>query len=188
LLPLICYTLFRLLAPLAKTLHNFVGPLFFVSIIVTFLVFVRDNIPRQEDARWIAHFGGLLGGKEIPSHRFNALEKLWFWFGLLVLGLVVSGSGFVLDFPNFDQTRYTMQTANIVHVIGATLFILGGMGHIYMGTIGMTGAYRAMRDGYVDESWAREHHELWYNDIKAGKMPADAEAFPGGPVRRSAQG
>ncbi|MFN7184712.1 MAG: hypothetical protein ACK4MZ_11145, partial [Thermomonas haemolytica] len=46
------------------------------------------------------------------------------------------------------------------------------LGHIYMGTIGMHGAYRAMRTGYVDEAWAKEHHELWYHDIRAGRIPA----------------
>lgn len=175
LLPIIGYTLFSWLAVLAKNLHNFVGPLFVISIVLTFVTFLRDNWPRRGDWQWLIHFGGLFGGHTTPSHRFNALEKLWFWFGLLTLGFVMGASGFVLDFPNFDQTRQTMQTANVVHVIGATLFVLGAMGHIYMGTIGMAGAYRAMRDGYVDETWAKVHHELWYQDIKAGKIPADME-------------
>jgi formate dehydrogenase subunit gamma len=28
-----------------------------------------------------------------------------------------------------------------------------------------------MRYGYVDEAWAKEHHEYWYNDVAAGKLP-----------------
>jgi formate dehydrogenase subunit gamma len=36
----------------------------------------------------------------------------------------------------------------------------------------MEGAYETMRTGHVDESWAKEHHEDWYNDVKAGKIPA----------------
>jgi formate dehydrogenase subunit gamma len=47
------------------------------------------------------------------------------------------------------------------------------LGHIYIGTIGMRGAYSAMRNGYVDEAWAKEHHEYWYEDVKSGKVPAE---------------
>ena len=79
-----------------------------------------------------------------------------------VLGILVSISGFILDFPNFNQTRQTMQISHVLHSTGAILFMLGSLGHIYMGTLGMAGAYDAMRTGYVDEEWAREHHEYWY--------------------------
>ena len=91
-----------------------------------------------------------------------------------MLGIIVSMSVYVLDFPNFDQSRQTMQIAHVIHSIGAVLFMLGAMGHIYMGTLGMAGAYDAMRTGYVDEEWAREHHAYWYNDVKAGREPVVA--------------
>jgi formate dehydrogenase subunit gamma len=173
LLPLIGYTLFSWLAILAKNLHNFVGPLFIVCVVLLLATFIKYNFPRAYDWQWIKHFGGLFSGRDVPSGRFNAGEKLWFWGGALFLGAIVGASGLVLDFPNFNQTRGTMQIANIVHMIGATLFMLGALGHIYMGTLGMRGAYDAMRFGYVDETWAKEHHEYWYNDIKAGRIPAD---------------
>jgi formate dehydrogenase subunit gamma len=178
LLPLIGYTLFSWLAILGKNLHNFTGPLFSVCVLMLFFNFVRDNFPGPGDWQWIRHFGGLFSKHEPPSGRFNAGEKIWFWGGACVLGLVVSLSGFVLDFPNFDQTRQTMQVSHVVHSIGAILFMLGAMGHIYMGTIGMAGAYDAMKTGYVDEEWAREHHAYWYNDVKSGKAPVEA-ADPG---------
>jgi formate dehydrogenase subunit gamma len=83
----------------------------------------------------------------------------------------VSVSGLVLDFPNWNQGRPIMQLANTIHAIAAILFIAGSFAHIYIGTIGMEGAYRAMRDGHVDEEWAREHHALWYEEVKDGKRP-----------------
>ena len=173
LLPLIGYTSFSWLAILAKNLHNFVGPLFAVCTVLLFINFVRDNFPQRGDGQWIRHFGGLFSGKDTPSYKFNAGEKLWFWGGACVLGIIVNATGFILDFPNFDQTRQTMQIANVLHATGAVLFMLGGLGHIYMGTLGMAGAYDAMKTGYVDEQWAREHHEYWYNDIKSGKIPGN---------------
>ena len=185
LLPLIGYTLFSWLAILAKNLHNFVGPLFFICIVLLFVTFVRDNFWRGYDWNWVRHFGGLVSKHDVPSGKFNAGEKLWFWGGVLVAGLIVSASGFVLDFPNFNQTRNTMQIANIVHLTIASLFMLASLGHIYMGTIGMAGAYMAMSRGYVDETWAKEHHLYWYNDIRAGKIPTapDDEPAPLGAPR-----
>lgn len=171
LLPIIGYTLFSWLAIISKNLHNFLGPLFLISVLIMIVTFIRDNFPRAWDLKWLTHLGGLVGG-HVPSGKFNAGEKLWFWGGVLTLGLVVSLSGLVLDFPNFDQTRYTMQTANIVHLIAASLFMLGGIGHIYLGTLGVAGAYDAMRTGIVDETWAKEHHQYWYEDVKSGKVDA----------------
>jgi len=172
LIPVFGFTLFSWLAIIAKNLHNFLGPLFIISCIITFCVFVRDNLPKAVDIKWIASFGGLASGKHVPSEKFNAGEKVWFWGGLMVLGIVVGASGLVLNFPNFGQTRATMQLANLVHLTGAVLFMLGAMGHIYMGTLGMAGAFNAMKTGVVDEAWAKEHHEIWYDDIKSGKTPA----------------
>ena len=172
LIPVIGFTLFSWLALFAKSLHNFLGPLFIISCIITFCMFVRDNFPKAVDIKWIVGLGGMVSGKHIPSEKFNAGEKLWFWGGLMTLGLVVGASGMVLNFPNFEQTRATMQLANLVHLTGAVMFMLGALGHIYMGTLGMSGALDAMKTGVVDETWAKEHHELWYNDVKSGKVPA----------------
>jgi len=184
LLPWMGYTVFAFIAAVSKNLHNFVGILFILSLIATIIAFVRDNVPRAADLKWVATAGGLFGGGEVASGRFNAGEKGWFWLGVLVLGIVVSVTGLILLFPNFDQTRATMQVANVVHGIGAVLFMVLGLGHIYMGTIGMAGAYRAMRTGYVDETWAKEHHALWYDDIKSGKIPAKTEEGALGQLQR----
>jgi formate dehydrogenase subunit gamma len=166
-LPWLGYTGFAWLSVAAKTLHNFVGPVFLASLLLSFLLFVKDNLLRALDFRWIARFGNMYGkGEEIPSGRFNGLEKLWFWVGLVFLGTVVGVSGLILDFPDWDWSRQVMQQANMVHAVAAIAFIAASFGHIYIGTIGMEGAYRAMREGSVDEAWAREHHLLWYRQAK----------------------
>lgn len=169
-LPWLGYTGFAWLTQIGKNIHNFVGPLFIFGIVVMFLIYVKDNLWRPGDVSWIFRFGGLFSGKEIPSGRFNGMEKAWFWFGVVALGIVLSVTGLILDFPNWNQGREAMQQANVIHVIAAVLFVAGALGHIYMG-IATEGAYRGMRDGYVDETWAREHHVLWYEEVKAGKRP-----------------
>ncbi len=189
LLPLMGHMLFGWLSYILKNLHNVVGPIFTLSVIVAFVVFLRDNLPSRDDVRWVTSLGGLASGKHVPSGRFNAGEKMWFWAGVFVFGLVLSVSGWVLDMivPGMDYYRATMQIANVIHGISAVLMIAMACGHIYMGTIGMEGAYRAMRDGWVDEAWAKEHHELWYDDIKSGKIPAQRSASPDAAAARPAR-
>jgi formate dehydrogenase subunit gamma len=175
LLPVIGSTLFGWLTYALKNIHNFAGPLFAVSLLIVFITFLRDNLPRAGDITWLLKGGGLLSGREVPSHRFNAGEKLVFWGGVFFLGFTVVASGLVLDklVPDLLYERGTMQIAHMVHGVATLLMVTLFLGHIYMGTLGMQGAYQAMKSGYVDETWAREHHALWHDDIKAGKIPAE---------------
>ena len=180
--PIIGDTLFGWITYLLKNAHNFAGPVFAVSLTIVFFTFLKDNWPSKEDWVWIIKAGGLFGGAEVPSHRFNAGEKVVFWGGVFGLGLVVVSSGFVLDkiIPFLVYERGTMQIAHMIHAVATLLMMAMFIGHIYMGTVGMEGAYKAMRTGYVDETWAKEHHEPWHDDIKAGKIPAHrTEEKPG---------
>lgn len=175
LLPVIGYTLFAWLTALGKNVHNFVAPLFVVSLLVMIVMYAKDNIPNARDIAWFGKAPAMfLRGAHVPSGRFNGGEKAWFWIGVVALCLIVSASGFVLLFPNLEQLRETMQTAHIVHATAAVLVIAASLGHIYMGTIGVEGAYEAMRTGQVDETWAREHHQYWHDEVRAGKGGATA--------------
>lgn len=181
LLPIMGGTLFGWLSYILKNLHNFAGPLFAVSLVIVFCVFLRDNWPQRGDLTWLLKGGGLFGrGHELPSHRFNAGEKVVFWGGVMFLGAIVVGSGLVLDqlIPGLVYERSTMQIGNMIHNVAAVLMMCLFAGHIYLGTIGMRGAYSAMRRGYVDEAWAKEHHAYWYEDVKAGKIPAQRSSPP----------
>jgi len=169
LLPIVGYTLFSWLATLSKTIHNFTGPLLIIGVPWLFLRFIRDNGLSGDDFRWFAHIKGYFTGHEYPSDRFNAGEKLVFWFVLTLGSAALIVTGLILLFPNFNQTRSTMQIANVLHAVAAYLSIALACVHIYLGTLGLQGAYRAMRDGYVSESWAEHHHLRWYQRIVAGK-------------------
>jgi len=183
-LPWLGYTGFSWLTIVSKNIHNFVGPLFIFSLLVMFLIYVKDNLVTGRDIEWLVKLGGLFGkGGEVPSGRFNGGEKAWFWGGLVFLGLAVSVTGLILDFPNWNQGRELMQQANVIHAIAAVLFISGAFGHAYLGTIGMEGAYEGMRHGYVDETWAKEHHSLWYEEVRDGKRP---ERIVGGAAQPAA--
>jgi formate dehydrogenase subunit gamma len=169
LMPVFGASVFAWTAQVMKAVHNFVGPLFMFSLVAFFFIYVRDNYFKSHDFTWLSKAGGLLSDKEIPSGRFNGGEKVWFWLSIVLLGVLISASGLILLFPNWDSTRELMAEANLVHGVIGILFMAASLAHIYMGTIGTQGAYAGMREGYVDETWAKEHHEMWYDEVKSGK-------------------
>lgn len=155
-----------------KLVHNYTGPLFGVTLIIMLAKWLKMNLPRKHDWEWFKQGGGMVGNKHPSAGFTNAGEKAWFWL-LAFAGLLVITSGLVLDFPNFGQGRDTMQWANIVHAVLSLLLIAASFGHIYIGTLGTEGAAEGMISGYVDESWAKQHHDLWYQEIqhKTGHTP-----------------
>ncbi|MBI5279086.1 MAG: formate dehydrogenase subunit gamma [Burkholderiales bacterium] len=183
LLPVIGGTLFGYFTYILKNLHNFFGPLFVVSLIVVIVTFIKDEFPRKGDLGWFLNIGKVFSRsstEEPPTHRFNPGEKVVFWIGAFVLGVVVVVSGVVLDklVPSLIYERGTMQVAHMVHATAAVLMICITGLHIYLGTVGVRGSYTAMRHGYVDEAWAKEHHGYWYEEVKAGKIPAQRSNEP----------
>lgn len=187
LLPVMGSTLFGWLTFALKNVHNFTGPLFAVSLLIVILTFVKDNIANLADVVWLSKAGGMLGGQEVPSHRFNAGEKGMFWWGITIPGVFVVGSGLVLDklIPGFGALRSEMQIAHMIHAVGALWMVALLAGHIYMGTVGVRGAYKGMKTGYVSDGWAHEHHELWHKDIEGGKIPRQRSGEP--PAGQAAQ-
>jgi len=175
LLPVLGGTLFGWLAYALKNMHNFAGPLFAVSLVVVFFTFLKDNWPEKGDLEWVLKGGGMLGGGHAPpTNRFNPGSKVIFWGGVFFLGLIIVASGSVLDMivPSLVYERGTMQIAHMIHGVVSVLMLAMFLAHGYLGSIGMDGAYDGMRHGYVDEAWAQQHHEYWYDDIKSGKIPA----------------
>jgi formate dehydrogenase subunit gamma len=172
LMPWMGHDVFALVAYVSKYIHNFFGPLFIICSLVIFFTFVRRNFWNRMDTHWMKQGGGLVSHKHVRAGFFNGGEKAWFWLGVTLLGLVMTISGLVLDFTSMGQTRYILQLANYLHLAGATFYIIAAVGHIYIGTIGTPGAYHAMRYGDVDEEWAREHHEAWYEQVvNSGAVP-----------------
>jgi formate dehydrogenase subunit gamma len=183
LLPVIGYTLFAWLSQLGKVVHNFIGPVFIAGIVLLILLFARHALPRAGDLVWLIKNKGGVVNAHVPCGFLNGGQKLWFWGGVVVLSVIAAVSGLVMDFPNFDQVRATMILANVVHTSVAGLLIGLSIFHIYMGSkVGVEGAYEGMRYGYVDEAFAKEHHELWYDDVKAGRIKTgSAEGTPEAP-------
>lgn len=177
-LPWLGHDPYSWVAIIAKYIHNFVGPLFIVCSVAMVITFVKKNFFNRADWPWMKQLGGLINHKHPDAGYFNAGEKVWFWGGVVLLGLIMSLTGLVLDFTNFGQTRYVLQIANYLHIGGAALYIFGSMGHIYLGTLGTPGAYEAMKHGTVDTSWAKSHHRLWYEQVAKQSPPPPSNPAP----------
>ena len=163
-LPVFGQEAFGVIASACLEGHNLFGPLFLIALFLLFTRFAAKNIPKRRDLTWLRRGGGAIGEGHVSSGFFNAGEKIWFW-AVIVLGLTVSISGLILNFPIFGQGRETMQLMLIVHGITAVLLTTGSLAHIYIGTIGSEGSLQSMTTGYVDENWAEAHHDLWHAEM-----------------------
>jgi formate dehydrogenase subunit gamma len=183
LLPVIGPEAFSDFAQTAKYVHNFVSFSFVVGLVLIVALWLKDNIPQKVDVDWVKQGGGFIKSKHAPAGRFNAGEKLVFWFALGA-GLAVIVSGYLLLFPFYVLNIAGMQTAQVIHSVVAVLFVAVILAHIYIGTLGMEGAFEAMGSGEVDLNWAKEHHDQWLADTSAAHPPDSSAGFPSARSRR----
>jgi formate dehydrogenase subunit gamma len=167
LIPLLGLQGFAAYAQVAKALHNYLGPAFIVGLVLMLAVWMRESFFRSYDWEWLKKGGGYIGKSHPHAGRVNAGEKIWFWV-LFFAGLGVAVTGVFLNFPNYGFDRSTMQWSNVLHDSLGMLLIAFAFGHIYLGTIGNEGSFEGMWSGYVDENWAKQHHDVWYEEEVQG--------------------
>ena len=181
LMPLIGPDAFSSWTQWAKYAHDFFSWAFMLGIVMMFVLWVWENLPDRYDAHWLKVGGGLFDKSNRthpPAARFNAGQKLIFW-SVILGGAALSVSGIFMLFPFWFTDVNGMQFAQIVHAVVGLLMVAVILGHIYIGTLGMEGAYEAMGDGTVDMSWAKEHHSAWVDKQAAkGKLPPHTAAEP----------
>ncbi len=191
---------FAVLAGASKWVHNNISWAFMLAILMILVLWIKENIPNKTDLKWIAVGGGIFKkGVHPPAKKFNAGQKVIFW-SVILLGGSISISGLSLLFP-FEMPMFAktfavlnstgvpemlgfgilpeqlapheeMQYAQLWHSIVAFVMMAIILAHIYIGSVGMEGAYDAMGSGQVEEQWAREHHSLWVDEVKAKEAAA----------------
>ena len=165
LIPLMGHWAFTPLANISKYLHNWSAVPFVIGLVMMLVLWVRDNIPARSDITWIRHAGGMFdqsGTLHFETGRFNAGQKIIFWTVILG-GFGLAISGYLLMAPFFFTGVSGMQIFHVIHALIAVGMIIVILMHIYIGTLGMEGAFDAMGRGEVDENWAVEHHRGWYD-------------------------
>jgi formate dehydrogenase subunit gamma len=160
LLPVVGPDNFSDISQVAKYVHNFTSFSFVAGLALITLLFFRDNFFGKVDLEWLKEGGGFIKNKHAPAGRFNLGEKLVYWLSVAA-GVAVSVSGFLLLFPFYGTEIAEMQLAQVVHAVVAVVFVALILAHIYIGTLGMEGAFEAMGTGEVDLNWAKEHHDRW---------------------------
>lgn len=178
LLPLVGEGAFGTLTAWGKVAHNYLAWPFMLGLIMVFLLWVVHNVPSRIDLEWIKQAGGMFKrGVHPPARKFNFGQKLMFW-AVILGGAAMSFTGIMLLFPGEAGTAADWQFYQLIHALVAAGMSAVILGHIYIGTIGMEGAFDAMGNGEVDENWAKEHHSLWVDEVKGTKARNDARATP----------
>ena len=172
LLPLIGPEGFTAVSLWGKYAHNFLSFPFTLGLILMLLLWAKDNIPNRLDVAWFKAGGGLIGDAHPPAERFNGGQKMIFWITVLG-GAIVAVSGYFLIFPFWTDIA-GIQLSHIIHSLLAVLMIAAILGHIYIGSVGMEGAFDAMHTGQVDLNWAKQHHPLWVEQEMAQGRGAKA--------------
>jgi formate dehydrogenase subunit gamma len=205
LIPVFGHDAFSFLAVGSKWIHNNVSWAFMLALVMIFVMWVVHNLPHKSDINWLLKGGGIFSKGHPPAKKFNAGQKLIFW-SVIVLGTSISVSGLSLLFP-FEINMFAatfaklnalgissalglgelrevlapheeMQYAQLWHAIVSFVLMAIILAHIYIGTVGMEGAYDAMGSGDVEEQWAREHHSIWVDEVMAEKQAASKGATP----------
>jgi formate dehydrogenase subunit gamma len=178
LLPLLGPQAFASWSQWAKYAHNFLSFPFTIGVVLVFLIWIGGNIPNSADVEWFKRGGGIFSDDHPPAYRFNAGQKAIFWIQVLG-GTAMVVSGYVLIFPFYGTDISNMQLAEIVHAGIAMFYIAAMIGHIYIGSLGMEGAFEGMGEGTVDLNWAKEHHSLWLAEVQRGEgKPQSAATQP----------
>ncbi|WP_144211855.1 formate dehydrogenase subunit gamma [Shewanella donghaensis] len=154
-----------------KLVHDWVGPVFIVSWLLSIVKWMPLQTIKMYDLKWFLVVGGYINfgpfkGKHADSGFANAGEKMWFWT-LVFFGLFISVSGMMLVLPGLDLPREASMAALLIHGISAAILIAFTIVHIWMATALSEGGMESMVSGYCDENWAIQHHNLWYDEIKA---------------------
>jgi formate dehydrogenase subunit gamma len=168
-LPLVGPEAFTMITEVGKYAHNFLSFPFVLGVAAMFLLWVRDNFPTAADIEWFKQGGGFVGNSHPPAWRFNGGQKLLFW-GMTIGTVLIAVPGYMLIFPFYFANIAGMQIAEIVHSIGAIVFIAAIIAHVYIASLGMEGGFDAMADGNVDLNWAKQHHRLWVEQEMGEKL------------------
>jgi formate dehydrogenase subunit gamma len=178
LLPIMGPEAFSTWSEWGKYTHNYLSFAFTIGVVLVFLTWIGQNFPNAADVEWLKAGGGMgKGGAHPPAHKFNAGQKLLYWF-IVIGGAVMIITGYMLMFPfYYGMGVGDMELAEVFHGVVGVLFVALIIAHIYLGTVGMEGAFEAMSEGTVDLNWAKEHHSLWVQE-EMGRGAGGARTQP----------
>ena len=146
--------------------HVICGFVFIVTMILGIFVWFKDAMFASYDKQWVRMLGGYLGYRgEVPAGRFNAGQKMFYWY-TAIFGIAMSITGiFMILRPSFQLSWVCVTTT--IHALVGFILIAGVLAHAYLGTIANPGTWRVLVDGFVTKEWAEHHHPMWYKKVEA---------------------
>ncbi|KPJ88353.1 MAG: hypothetical protein AMS18_13420 [Gemmatimonas sp. SG8_17] len=144
--------------------HIWSGIVFILTTVGGAVLWFRDAAFESYDKQWVKNLGGYLGHKgEVPAGRFNAGQKMFYWYSGL-FGLIMSVTGVMLIYKGAFLLATVCLTSTVHNLVGFFL-IAGVLAHAYLGTVANPGTWRVLVDGTVTREWARHHHPNWYSAL-----------------------
>lgn len=150
------------LGPGSRAVHAAFGVVFTIGSVALLAAWIKVALPSHHDKLWLTRLGGYFGYRgKLTAGKFNAGQKLFFWFAALCgLGLAATGIMMMLrnNFPALMPVVYTL------HDFLAVLLLSGWLAHIYLAIIANPGTLRAIFEGKVSRAWAEHHHPQWESE------------------------
>ncbi|TLD87373.1 MULTISPECIES: formate dehydrogenase subunit gamma [Helicobacter] len=150
----------------ARDIHGLATIFFAVFGTLMFLMWVKDCLPRGYDIKWMMIMGGYLDkvNREIPAHKFNAGQKMWFWVATLGgAAMVITGGIMFFQAAGIDTLRLMALMHNFVGFLIIALLIT----HIYMAVFAIEGALESIINGKMGEEEVSMLHSLYYKELQS---------------------
>lgn len=144
---------------MSRAIHHYTGVVFIVTTFIVFFQWFKDITAKGEDSLAIVIQAYLDHSVHAPSGKLNSGQKMLGWCAF-IFGLVMSGTGLAMWFP-FTLGRGAQQWMYFLHNLCFIFFMILMVVHVYLGTFGNPGTWRAMTKGTVTRNWAKKHHPKW---------------------------
>jgi formate dehydrogenase subunit gamma len=132
---------------LARYVHLVSAIIFVLPALVMFFMWLRDMLPQVHDIAWIFIIGGYLSKKKkpVPAGKFNAGQKMYFWFATFGGG-VMAYTGYIIW--EMEAHVDTLRLYAIIHNVLGMGIVAFYMTHVYMSVFAIAGSLESIKTGY----------------------------------------
>ena len=110
-------------------------------------MWLKDMLPQVHDIAWMFILGGYLSKKKkpVPAGKFNAGQKMYFWFATFGGG-IMAYTGYIIWGMGADIE--TVRLYAIIHNILGMGILAFYLTHVYMSVFAIAGSLESMKTGY----------------------------------------
>lgn len=144
----------------ASTCHKWNGVLFLIALVMTVGFYLGEALKfGDDDKEWLSKMGGYFdkSAQVPPQGKMNAGQKIFYLVFVLISGLVISVSGFMLW---AGSSTFGFFLHNLTFFAMVSFMPL----HVYLATAANPGVFRVMTRGTVSLDFAKKHYPKWVEE------------------------